>query len=54
LSDGAIVALLVAIARPDLMRKVVAMGPDFILDFLANDPIETTVPIRRAQVTAAG
>jgi pimeloyl-ACP methyl ester carboxylesterase len=65
-SDGAIVALLVAIARPDLVRKVVAIGANFlpfpqcgavpdnhiILDFLANDPIETMVPIRRAQAAA--
>jgi pimeloyl-ACP methyl ester carboxylesterase len=29
-SDGAIVALLVAIARPDLVRKVVAMGANFL------------------------
>ena len=29
-SDGGIVALLVAIARPDLVRKVVAMGANFL------------------------
>ncbi|MFC5220289.1 alpha/beta fold hydrolase [Streptomyces coerulescens] len=29
-SDGAIVALLVAIARPDLVRKVVAVGANFL------------------------
>ncbi|MEV6684365.1 alpha/beta hydrolase [Streptomyces sp. NPDC051130] len=29
-SDGAIVALLVAIARPDLVRKVVAIGANFL------------------------
>ncbi|MEV6109471.1 alpha/beta hydrolase [Streptomyces sp. NPDC051940] len=29
-SDGGIVALLVAVARPDLVRKVVAMGANFL------------------------
>jgi pimeloyl-ACP methyl ester carboxylesterase len=29
-SDGGIVALLVAIARPDLVRKIVAMGANFL------------------------
>ncbi len=29
-SDGGVVALLVAIARPDLVRKVVAMGANFL------------------------
>ncbi|MEU9039473.1 alpha/beta hydrolase [Streptomyces sp. NPDC048352] len=38
-SDGGIVALLVAIARPDLVRKVVAMGANFL-----PGPVSTAAP----------
>jgi pimeloyl-ACP methyl ester carboxylesterase len=40
-SDGAVVALLVALRRPDLCNTM-------ILDFLANEPVGTLAPIRRA------
>lgn len=57
-SDGGIVALLVALARPDLVRRIVVIGANFrpepalvnrlILDHLEQDAVETMAPVRRA------